>query len=75
MKTKFLRFLLGTLKVTQHNTPETWSNISLQDFSSSSDIKWDVSVNEIDAQLFKKYDLPKEDIDWLEANIKPMDKE
>lgn len=72
MRTKFLRFLLGTLKVTQHNTPDTWSNIPTQDFSLSSDIKWSSSIDEIDQQLYEKYGLSDEDISWLDSNVKRM---
>ena len=70
--TKFARCLLGTLKIT-HNTPrETWSNIPLQDFTTNSDINWEKSISDIDAQLYKKYNLGKDEVDFIESKIKPM---
>ncbi|SEQ41523.1 hypothetical protein SAMN04488558_11026 [Ignavigranum ruoffiae] len=73
LKTKFLRALLGSLKVTQHNqTKEVWSNIPLQDFTPNSDIDWSKSVAEIDQQLYAKYGLNEEEINFIETNVKEM---
>lgn len=72
IKTRFLRFLLGTLKITQNNPKETWSNIPLQDFSTKSDINWNKSVEEIDNELFKKYNFAPQEINWIKSNIKIM---
>ena len=73
IKTKFLRLLLGTLKVTQNNSKETWANIPLQDFTDKSDIDWSKSIPEIDQQLYKKYNLTDEEINFIESKIKPME--
>jgi hypothetical protein len=73
IKTKFARLLLGTLKVTQDNPKETWGNIPIQDFTSSSDIDWSKSIPEIDAQLYKKYGLSDEEIRFIESMIKTME--
>jgi len=73
IKTKFARLLLGTLKVTQDNPKETWGNIPIQDFTSSSDIDWSKSIPEIDAQLYKKYGLSDEEIRFIESMIKAME--
>lgn len=70
--TKFARTLLGTLKVTQDNPKESWSNVPLQNFTSESDIDWSKSIPEIDQQLYKKYDLSQEDIDFIEKKVMPM---
>ncbi len=72
IKTKFFRALLGVKKVTQHCPPAVWSMIPLQDFTSSSDIDWSKSISEIDAQLYKKYKLTKEEIAFIESNVKEM---
>ena len=37
------------------------------------DIDWSQSVADIDKQLYKKYGLTQEEIDYIEATIKPMD--
>ncbi len=73
LKTRFARTLLGTLKVTQTNPISVWRNVPLQDFSSSSDIDWLQSVDEIDSQLYQKYGLSDEEIAFIEKNIQPMD--
>ena len=73
VKSKFARCMLGTLKATQHNPRETWANVPMQDFTSVSDINWDVPVSEIDKQLYAKYQLSDEEILFIEQNIKPME--
>lgn len=69
---KFARTMLGTIKVTQDNSKELWTNVPLQDFTESSDIDWNVSIPEIDRQLYAKYHLTEEEIAFIERMIKPM---
>lgn len=69
---KFARILLGILKVTQGNKPETWSYVPLQDFTAHSDIDWSKSVAEIDQQLYRKYDLTADEIEFIETHVKEM---
>jgi hypothetical protein len=73
LKTKLLRALLGILKITQDNPPLKWAYIPLQDFTLNSDIDWDVSIPEIDKQLYKKYNLNQEEVDFIETKVKPME--
>ena len=74
IKTKFARLMLGTKKVTQGNkTPKTWMNVPIQDFTDKSDIDWSKSIPEIDQQLYKKYNLTEEEINFIESKIKPME--
>lgn len=72
IKTKFARSLLGVLKVTQDITARVWEHVPLQDFTSNSDIDWSQSVAEIDAQLYAKYGLSREEIDFIESHVKEM---
>ena len=72
MSSKFARVLLGTLKVTQINAKETWRNVPLQDFTSKSDIDWSQSVSEIDRQLYRKYGLSEDEIQFIETHVKEM---
>ncbi len=72
IKTRFARLLLGTLKVTQDNPKDTWANVPMQDFTTNRDIDWSKSVEEIDAQLYAKYNLSDEEIAFIESMIKPM---
>ena len=65
--------MLGVLKVTQHNSPEKWEYVPLQDFSENSDIDWSKPIADIDQQLYKKYGLTQEEIDFIEKNVVPME--
>lgn len=71
-QTKFARTLLGILKVTQDNTPGKWKYVPLQDFTPSSDIDWSKSVHDIDLQLYRKYGLDENEIDFIETHVKEM---
>lgn len=73
IKSKFARAMLGTLKVTQDNKKRTWVNVPLQDFTKHSDIDWSKSIYEIDQQLYKKYGLDEQEIEFIETKVKEMD--
>lgn len=74
IKTKFARTLLGSLKVTQGNkNANVWANIPIQDFTDKSDIDWSKPIHKIDQQLYKKYNLTEEEINFIESKIKPME--
>lgn len=73
VKSKFARVMLGILKVTQDNNKETWKYVPLQDFTENSDIDWTKSVADIDKQLYAKYGLSQEEIDFIETKVKPME--
>lgn len=71
-KTKFARSLLGIKKVTQENTAKVWEHVPLQDFTSSSDIDWSKSIEEIDEQLFDKYGLDEQERNFIRTKVKEM---
>lgn len=73
IKTKFLRTLLGVLKITQHNDISTWRMIPLQEFTSNSNIDWSQPIPEIDKQLYTKYGLTQTEIDFIETHVKEME--
>ncbi|WKB70245.1 Eco57I restriction-modification methylase domain-containing protein [Ligilactobacillus ruminis] len=73
VKSNFARTMLGVLKVTQHNPRSTWKYVPLQDFTANSDIDWTKSIPEIDCQLYKKYNLSSEEINFIETHVKEMD--
>ena len=72
VKSKFARAMLGILKITQDNPPERWALVPLQDFTLASDINWSKSVSEIDQQLYAKYGLSNEEINFIESHVKEM---
>lgn len=73
VRTKFFRTLLGVLKVTQDNTVAKYSKVPLQDFTPNSDIDWTKSIPEIDQQLYKKYGLSEDEINFIETKVQAMD--
>lgn len=72
MGTKFLRFLVGILKVSQNLYQNVYSFVPLQNFTKNSDIDWSKSLSEIDQQLYKKYKLSHDEVVYIESMIKPM---
>ncbi|MPV49466.1 restriction endonuclease [Pseudactinotalea sp. HY160] len=72
VKTKFARAMLGILKITQHNPAKVWKHVPLQDFTQASDIDWSRSIPEIDQQLYAKYGLGDDEIEFIESHVKPM---
>ena len=72
IKSKFCRVMLGILKITQDNPRPKWKYVPLQDFTPSSDIDWSKSVVEIDRQLYAKYGLSDEEINFIESHVKEM---
>ena len=70
--TKFVRALLDAKKVTQDNPIDTWVCVPTQNFTSSSDIDWSKSVHEIDLQLYRKYGLDEDEINFIETHVKEM---
>ena len=64
--------MLGVLKITQHLSAPKWKYVPLQDFTGTSDIDWSRSIPEIDQQLYKKYSLSDEEIEFIETHVKEM---
>ena len=63
LKTKFFRALVGIVKNTQHAPAKVYMYVPLQDFSKS----WN------DTELYSKYNLTQEEIDFIETNIQVME--
>ena len=63
IKTKFFHFMVGLKKNTQHSTKSVYQFVPLQDFSKP----W------TDEELYRKYGLTQEEIDFIESMIKPME--
>lgn len=69
LMTRFLRALLYVNKFSQHSTT-AWGAIPVQDYTED---WWDLSVNDIDNQLFKKYSVPEHVVDYIKNNIQFRD--
>ncbi len=72
LRTSFARFMHSLAKISQHGTSKTYQFVPLQNFKSDSDIDWSKSIQEIDKQLYSKYKLTVEEIEFIESMIKPM---
>ena len=70
---KFARYMHSLGKASQDATAKTYRFIPLQDFSDKSDIDWDKPIKEIDMQLYKKYNLSQDEINFIESKIKEME--
>ena len=73
IKTKFFRAMVGVKKTAVFNYRDCFTFVPLQDFTANSDIDWTKSIPEIDQQLYHKYGLTDEEIDFIETHVKPMD--
>ena len=65
--------MLGIKKNANVLTRNIYSLVPVQNFTLLSDIDWTQSIPDINKQLYKKYDLSKEEIDFIETHIKPME--
>ncbi|OIP83305.1 MAG: DEAD/DEAH box helicase [Porphyromonadaceae bacterium CG2_30_38_12] len=72
VQSRFFRFLLSTILLTQNIAKDKFQFIPLQDLTSSSDIDWSQSVTDIDRQLYAKYGLSEEEVAFIEGMIKGM---
>lgn len=73
LKTKFARALISVLKKTPNMQPRVLRYVPVQDFSSASDIDWSVSVSGVDSQLYAKYGLSVDEIEYIEQNVQDME--
>lgn len=63
MKTRFFRFLVAQFMYSHHITKDSYLFVPLLDM----DTEW------TDEKLFKKYSLTKDEIDFIESKIRPME--
>lgn len=73
MKTKFLRYIVSIVKMSQNVTQIVYKFVPMQDFSSKSDLNWNVSVELLDKQLFEKYGFTQDEIDIIQTSVKEME--
>ena len=65
--------MVGILKVSQNLYQNVYKLVPLQDFTPASDIDWSGSVAEVDRQLYAKYGLSDEEVDFIERMVAPME--
>ncbi|MCC8037406.1 MAG: Eco57I restriction-modification methylase domain-containing protein [Bacteroidales bacterium] len=72
LRTKFARYLLRQGVTSVNVTKECFAFVPMQDFASNEEIDWKKEVDGIDRQLYDKYGLSDEEVDFIESMIKPM---
>lgn len=72
IETRFFHFMVGVVKNTQNCMKNSYRLVPLQDFTESSDIDWSKSVDEVDEQLFDKYELTTSEREYIKKLIKPL---
>lgn len=70
---KFFRAMLGISKTTHDAPARVYSLIPLQDFTKNSDIDWSLSISKIDQQLYEKYGLGQEEVNFIESKVRSME--
>lgn len=73
IRSRFFRFMVMLKKSSQQVPSTVFTLVPNQDFTSSSDIDWSKSIPEIDQQLYTKYNLSEDEINFIEKMIKPME--
>ena len=63
VETKFFRFLVSLMKITQDSSSKIYKFVPVQDFSKP----W------TDQELYEKYGLSEDEIEYIESMIRPMD--
>ena len=71
--TKFFRAVFYKNKTSQNTARETYASVPVQDFSNESDIDWKKPISDIDQQLYRKYGLDENEIEYVENKIKAME--
>lgn len=66
MQTHFINYLVGLRKATHNCTRDAYRFVPMQRFNKDSDIDFSLDVSKIDEQLYRKYNLSQDEIDYIE---------
>jgi superfamily II DNA or RNA helicase len=72
VKTKFFRALVGAKKTGVFNYKDAFQYVPLLSFNSNREINWTKSLEEIDEQLFKHFNLNKNEISFIQQRVLEM---
>ena len=73
LKTRFVRFLVMITLTAVNLSKLVFFNVPMQNFSDDSDIDWSRNVTDIENQLYEKYELADNEIEFINSMIKPID--
>ena len=57
--------MISQIKKTQNAARGVYKYVPIQDFTDNSDINWNSSIDNINKQLYEKYKLSDEEIDYI----------
>ena len=69
IRTKFFRAIVSAIKITQSAPSKTYKFVPLEILGEDSNINWDKSISNIDKELYEKYELSKDEIEYIENKI------
>lgn len=69
LKTRFVRFMISILKVSQNVYQNVYQFVPMQNFKNNSDINWKTGLDDLDEQLYKKYNFTDEQINWIMSKV------
>lgn len=72
LRTKFVRALVLEAMSASNVTTKVFSFVPTQDFTDSADIDWSAPIADINRQLYRKYDLTEEEMQFIESHVKEM---
>ena len=73
-QTRFLRYMVSILKVSQNVTQIVYRFVPLQDFTNNSDINWNYrSIDDIDKQLFAKYSFTEDEVAEVYRTVRSVE--
>lgn len=69
MCTKFFRVMAALRKQDQGAGRDVYAYVPLENFTADSDIDWQKPIDDIDKQLYRKYDLSSASVNFIESNL------
>ncbi len=69
MNTTLYKYLIAQIKKSQNVARGVYKFVPMQNFNNDSDIDWSRPLNEIDEQLYNKYNLTSDEIVYIEEQV------
>lgn len=73
LKTRFVRYMISILKVSQNLYQNVYQFVPLQDFTNKSDLNYKESIDNLDEQLFDKYNISSLEIEHINEHVSKVE--
>lgn len=73
LKTRFVRYMISILKVSQNVYQNVYQFVPLQDFTNKSDLNYKESIDNLDEQLFNKYNISSLEIEHINEHVSKVE--